>query len=253
MKLTSARSRRSALLRPRCARLTALTAPSANLMRQLSTAHASSVLIDTHWIRDTGFANLLTPRIGGVIVKASFAGCASQPPPRRQMRSTRIAGHRSRFVLFSLHTPWSPIRVTIRPRITQSAPDCAVVHRSPREIRPLDAHACTQHEGCARPRSSVVNRHTATATRLSVADALGAALSAAQPQQNEYVNRHRRSTWAGVSWPNDDEQNGRGGEGKGSAFALTRTTKSMRAWTITCALSCAPSRVKPRVKCSRRK
>ena len=60
--------------------------------------------------------------------------------------------------------------------------------------------------------------------RLSVADALGAALSAAQPQQNEYVNQHRRSTWAGVSWPNDDEDDMRGGDGKCSAFARTRTT-----------------------------
>ena len=121
VKSAPVRSRRFALLRPRCARLTALTAPSANLMRQLSTAHTDSVLIDTHGIR-----NLLTTRIGGAIVKASFAGWASQPPPRRPMRSTRIAGHRSRFVLFSLHTPWLLIRVTIRPRIMQSAPDCAV-------------------------------------------------------------------------------------------------------------------------------
>jgi len=48
VKLASARSRRSALLRPRCARLAALTATSANLMRQLSTAQANSARIDAH-------------------------------------------------------------------------------------------------------------------------------------------------------------------------------------------------------------
>lgn len=74
-----------------------------------------------------------------------------------------------------------------------------------------------------------------------------------QPQQNEYVNRHRRSTWAGVSWPNDDEHDGRDGDGKRSAFARRRTTRSTRARTITCAFLCASSRVKPPVKCSRRK
>jgi len=57
--------------------------------------------------------------------------------------------------------------------------------------------------------------------RLSVADALGAALSAAQPQQNEYVNQHRRSTWAGVSWPNDDDRDGRGDDETYGALART--------------------------------
>ena len=122
VRLASARSRRSALLRPRYARLTALTAPSANLVRQLSTAQVNGDRIKSaHW-----FTNLLTTRIGSAIVKSSFAGCASQPPPHRPMWNTRIVGHRSRFVLFSRHTPWLLIRVTIRPRNLQSPPDYAV-------------------------------------------------------------------------------------------------------------------------------
>ena len=86
-------------------------------------------------------ANLLTTHIGGAIVKSSFAGCASQPPPRRPMRSTRIAGHRSRFVLISRHTP-----LVDHSRDHRSA-DHAIVAglrcglRSQREIPSLDARA----------------------------------------------------------------------------------------------------------------
>jgi hypothetical protein len=46
------------------------------------------------------------------------------------------------------------------------------------------------------------NHHAATAVRLSEVDAAGDALSA--PIQHEQ-QRHRRSEWAGVSWPKDDD------------------------------------------------
>jgi len=52
VKLASAPSRRFALLRPRYVRLAALTPSSANLMRQLSTAHPNSLRIDTHATRE---------------------------------------------------------------------------------------------------------------------------------------------------------------------------------------------------------
>jgi hypothetical protein len=55
------------------------------------------------------------------------------------------------------------------------------------------------------------NHHAATAVRLSEVDASGDALSAPNREQQ----RHRRSEWAGVSWPKDDrdERDAAGGIG----------------------------------------
>jgi hypothetical protein len=46
------------------------------------------------------------------------------------------------------------------------------------------------------------NHHAATAIRLSEVDASGDALSAPIHREQQ---RHRRSEWAGVSWPKDDD------------------------------------------------
>jgi hypothetical protein len=59
------------------------------------------------------------------------------------------------------------------------------------------------------------NHHAATAVRLSEVDASGDALSAPIHREQQ---RHRRSEWAGVSWPRDDDHE-RGAAG-GTGFAL---------------------------------
>ncbi len=83
-----------------------------------------------------------------------------------------------------------------------------------------------RHTFCSHPRPSAdptvhrtSNHHAATAVRLSDVDASGDALSA--PIHHEQ-QRHRRSEWAGVSWPKDDdaERDAAGGIG----VALVRRT-----------------------------
>ena len=81
--------------------------------------------------------NLLTTRIGGAIVKSSFcrlriATPSTSPDAEHTNRRPQVTVR-----LFSRHTPWLLIRVTIRQRITQSR-RMACGPRSQHEIRPLD-------------------------------------------------------------------------------------------------------------------
>jgi len=115
VKLASARSRRSALLRPHCARLTALTAPSANLMRQLSTAHTNSVLIDTHGIREPLDDAHRRRYCEVIFCRLRIATPSTSPDAEHTNRRPQVTVR-----LFSRHTPWLLIRVTIHQRITQS-------------------------------------------------------------------------------------------------------------------------------------
>ena len=249
MRLASARSRRFALLRPRCARLAALTAPSASLVAAIIDGPPRTAPASTR----TAIPDLLTTHIGGAIVKLSFAGCSTQPPPHRPVWSTR--NRRPQVTVLSLlstHTPWLLIRATTRPRIMLSR-QTALWPRLQRRIRhPTLAHALDT-SGAHVLIFSRESGHAATAIRLSVADALGAALSAAQPQRNEYANRHRRSRWVGVSWPNDEDHDGRDGDGTCGPFRRTRTSRWTRSQTITCVLSCACSRGRPHAKRATRK
>jgi hypothetical protein len=89
VRFASAPSRRSASLRPRCARLAALTAhprTSRGNYRRPERNH-------------------LTTRIGGTIVELSSTAACSAAPPHCPMRSGRIDGPRSRFVLSSYSSP----------------------------------------------------------------------------------------------------------------------------------------------------
>ncbi len=118
-----------------------------------------------------------------------FAGCDSQPPPHRPMwSSVRIGGLRPRFVPhFSNHFL---VRLLVR-RHVREADDRIGLRFG---LRPgADPLAYTRFR----------NHHAATAIRLSDVDASGAALSA--PTSTADERRHRRSGWAGVSWPKDDD------------------------------------------------
>ena len=147
VRLASARSRRFALLRPRCARLAALTAPSANLERQLSTAQVNG----DHIKSAHRFTNLLTKRIGSAIFKSFLAGCSSQPPPHRPVWSTR--NRRPQVTVLSLLSTHS---LVAHSRDHTSA-DHAIVSglrcgpRLQRRVRSLDARACTRTSGAHVP------------------------------------------------------------------------------------------------------
>jgi hypothetical protein len=65
-------------------------------------------------------------------------------------------------------------------------------------------------------------------------------------------NRHRRSRWAGVSWPNDDGIGASDGENIDHTLARTRTTRSTRSVTGPCAPSSERLPVRLRASCSRR-
>ena len=85
-----ARSRRSALLRPRMRAAGGLDrAIREPLERNYRRPHV----------------NLLTTRADSAILEFSPTVANSQPPPHRPMWSPRIGGPRSRFVLFPRHTP----------------------------------------------------------------------------------------------------------------------------------------------------
>ena len=146
-------------------------------MRQLSTAHTNSVLIDTHGIREP-LDDAHRRRYCEVI----FLPVAHRNPsasPDAEHTNRRPQGT-IRFL--SRFTPWSTARATTRPRIM----------RSDRTALRPQARASDSPTPCVRARHGTHarqsrNRHTVTALRLSVADALGAALSAAHPQQNEHT------------------------------------------------------------------
>ena len=124
VRLAPERSRRFALLRPRCARLAALTAPSANLVRQLSTAQVNGDGIKSAH----RFTNLLTTRIGGAIVKSSFAGGASQPPPHRPVWST--LNRRPQVTVLSLLSTHSLVALS-RDHTSADHPIVAGLHGGP--------------------------------------------------------------------------------------------------------------------------
>ena len=159
--------------------------------------------------------------------RLQFAAPSTSP----DVEHVRIGGLRPRFVPhFSTHfLVVCSCDVTSAKPITES--DCASVPGQA-QIRP-----CT-----TRP-----NHHAATAVRLSEVDASGDALSA--PIHHEQ-QRHRRSEWAGVSWPKDDdhERDAAGGIG----FALVRRTSDAVATARThrFARSFAPWRGRPHASAS---
>ncbi len=203
-----------------CARLAALTARPANLRAQLPTA-SRGPLDDG---RQRRYSRIL------------FDGCNSQPPPHRPMWSIRSAAPGHGFVFVSGFTPWSATRTTTCPRIARSdrtafrpqarAPDPCTLQIDIVTLSRL--HAC--QASIRQEPHSVLPIHSRTRTR----------------------NRHRRSTWAGVSWPNDDDIGAGGGENIGRTLARARTAKSTRDVTTICAPSSEYLRVRRRASFSRR-
>jgi hypothetical protein len=119
----------------------------------------------------------------------------SQPPLHRPVWSTfelAVSDHGS-FPNSQLAS-WLSVRATSRPRID---------NRIGLRFGPRPGADPTVHD--------TSNHHAATAVRLSEVDASGDALSAPNCEQQ----RHRRSEWAGVSWPKDDrdERDAPGGIG----------------------------------------
>lgn len=179
--------------------------------------------------------NLLTNARPRRYCRILFDGCGPQPPSHRPMWSTRIGGLRPRFVSLSIHS-WSPSRATTRPRTKRSGRTA---------LRPQTR---AQDPSLFQNR----HRHAATALRLSVVDASEPHSVLPIQSRTSTRNRHRRSTWAGVSWPNDDGIGASGGDNIDRTFARTRTTRSTRSVTSLCALSSERLPVRPRASCSKR-
>jgi hypothetical protein len=133
-----ARSRRSAVLRPR-------VRAAAGLDRAIREPLARN--------DRRPCVGLLTTRFNGAIVELSSTVANSQPPPHRPMRSN--TNRRPQVTVRSLlptHS-WLLIRVTIRPRITQPAGSrCGP--RSQRDPAHTRLRRSARHERSARPRSS---------------------------------------------------------------------------------------------------
>ena len=153
------------------------------------------------------------------------------------MWSPRIGGPRSRFVSLSIHF------LVADPRDDTSAEeaigtDCASASgQSDRSVHTSESTSSRCHG------PSPVSRRC-----------IGAALSAAQPKQNEHAKPASTFNMGrpGVSWPNDDGIGASGGDNIGRTFARTRTTRSTRSVTSICALSSERLPVRLRGSCSRR-
>jgi hypothetical protein len=92
-------------------------------------------------------------------------------------------------------------------------------------------------------------RQAATAIRLPAVDASEPHSVLPIQSRTSTRNRHRRSTWAGVSWPNDDDHDGHGDDDICRAFLSTQTDGAMRAPMILSAHSSACSHARPHVSC----
>ena len=137
-------------------------------------------------------------------------GCDPQPLHIARCGALRIGGLRPRFV-----------------SSLDSLPGRRLARRHVRGSKRSERTALRPQARAPDPSTlQIRHRHAATARRLSVVDASGAALSAAHPLQNE-----QRETgidvqaWAGVSWPNDDGIGASGGDNIDRTLARTRTTR----------------------------
>ena len=168
-----ARSRRSALLlplRPRCARLTALTARSANLL-------------EGNYRRP--HVNLLTTRADGAIVEFSSTAAARNPLHIARCGARRIGGLRSRFVSLSIHFLVADSRddTSAKPTIGTDCASASGQSADPSDPT-IDIVTLPRHVACQssmhREPHSVLPIHCRTSTRTGI----------------------DVQTWAGVSWPN---------------------------------------------------
>jgi len=178
--------------------------------------------------------NLLTTRGDGGIFEFSrrlrFATPFTSPDVKHTNRRAQVT------IRFSRFTSWSPTRATTCPRRKQSGRTAL----RPQTTAPDPSTLHNRH------------RHAATAHRLSVVDASEPHSVLPIHCRTSTRNRHRRSRWAGVSWPNDDGIGASGGDNIDHTLARRRTTRSTRSVTSRCALSSEHSPVRLRASCSRR-
>ena len=165
-----------------------------------------------------------------------FDGCEPQPPSHRPMWS---------------NTNRRP-QVTVRFSL-DSPPGRRLARRHVRGSR--DRSDCASASGQAPDPFSGTSIRIVTLPRphrLSVVDASEPHSVLPIHSRTSTRNRHRRSTWAGVSWPNDDGIGASGGDNIGRTLARTRTTRSTRSVTSICAPSSERLPVRLRASCSRR-
>ena len=148
------------------------------------------------------------------------------------------------------HTNRRP-QVTIR-FFLDSLPGRRLARRDVREANDRNGLRFDPGESarCAQTSDSTSSR--CQGPRLSVVDASEPHSVLPIHSRTSTRNRHRRSTWAGVSWPNDDGIGASGGDNIGRTFARTGTTRSTRSVTSICALSSERLPVRLRGSCSRR-
>ena len=203
-------------LRPRCARLTALTARAAT--RSLATIDGQQ-------------RKCLTTVGGGATV-----GSSSPAAVRSPLHIARCGARSNR-----------RSQATVRSPLLKPLPGCLFVRRHVRETDNRIGLRFGLRPGADPTVHHTSNHHAATAVRLSEVDASGDALSAPIHREQQ---RHRRSEWAGVSWPKDDdhERDAAGGIG----FALVRRTADAAATAQTrrFARSFVPWRGRPHASAS---
>ena len=157
--------------------------------------------------------NLLTTRADSAIVEFSSTVAPATPFTSPDVK----------------HTNRRP-QVTIR-FFLDSLPGRRLARRHVRDATIGTDCASTQAKAPDPSRLQIRHRHAVTAPRLSVVDASEPHSVLPIHGRTSTRNRHRRSTWAGVSWPNDDGIGASGGDNIGRTFARTRTTRSTRSVT----------------------
>ncbi len=206
----------SVALRPRCARLTALTARAAT--RVLATI-------------DGPQRKCLTMVGGSVTVGLSSPAVVGSPLPHRPMWSTFGS---------AVSDPGSL-------PLLKPLPGCPFVRRHVRGTDNRIGLRFGPRPGADPTVHQTSNHHAATAIRLSEVDTSGDALSAPIHREQQ---RHRRSEWAGVSWPKDDDHQRDAAGGIG--FALVQGTSDVASTprTTRFARSFAPWRGRPHASAS---
>ena len=139
-------------------------------------------------------------------------------------------------------------QATVRSPLLKPLPGCLFVRRHVREtdnriglrfgLRP-SADPTVHHAS---------NHHAVTATRLSDVDASGAAPSA--PISLRKNDEHRRSEWARVSWPKEDDHERDAAGGIGLALGRRTTGAMATAQTRRFARSFVPWRARPHASAS---
>lgn len=138
-------------------------------------------------------------------------------------------------------------QAAVRSLLLKPLPRCLFVRRHVRETDNRVGLRLGPRPGADPTVHRTSNHHAATAVRLSEVDASGDALSAPTHREQQ---RHRRSEWAGVSWPKDDDAERHAAGGIGVALVRRTSGAAPMERTSRFARSCAPWRGKPHASAS---